>query len=174
VSDQPQSVDAMSDSHKNPGPDALRILHGARSRPPVEVVEALRPFLETMRGERSGDKLANASTAAVTELVRSLKENHAASNDLWEEAIEATLSFANEAACVADIDKPGGWMLRASMPGGLARTFYVYELDDNKAAELAKAAVAVTIGETVETVKLLNTHELTGYGMRPGDVKQYV
>jgi hypothetical protein len=60
------------------------------------------------------------------------------------------------------------------MPGGLARTFYVYELDDNKAAELAKAAIAVTIGETVETVKLLNTHEFTGYGMRRGDVKQYV
>jgi hypothetical protein len=75
---------------------------------------------------------------------------------------------------IADNDKPGGWMVRASMLGGLARTFYVYELDDNKAAELARTAIPATIGETIEAVKLLNIHELTGYGMKPGDVKQYV
>ena len=73
---------------------------------------------------------------------------------------------------IADIDKPGGWMVRASMLGGLVRAFYVYELDDNKAAELAKIATAATVGETIEKVKLLNLHELTGYGMKPGDVKQ--
>jgi hypothetical protein len=73
-----------------------------------------------------------------------------------------------------DIDKPGGWMVRASMPGGLVRTFYVYKLDDNKAAELAKIAIAQTVGEAIETVKLLNIHELTGCGMKPGDVKQYI
>jgi hypothetical protein len=88
----------MSDGVKELTSDALRILHGARSLPPVEAVEALGPFLEAMRGEPSKSKLADASTAAVTELVRSLKENHAASNDLWEEAIEATLSFVNEAS----------------------------------------------------------------------------
>jgi hypothetical protein len=77
-------------------------------------------------------------------------------------------------ANMADIEKPGGWMVRASMVGGLARTFYVYELDDNKAAELARNALAATIGETIEAVKLLNIHELTGYGMKPGDVKQIV
>ena len=77
-------------------------------------------------------------------------------------------------ANIANIDKPGGWMVRASMVGGLDRTFYVYELDDNKAAELARKAIAVTLGETIATVKLLNIHELTGYGMKPGDVKQYV
>jgi hypothetical protein len=75
---------------------------------------------------------------------------------------------------IADIDKPGGWMIRASMPGGSARTFYVYELDDSKAAELARTAIAATVGETIETVRLLHIHELTGYGMKPGDVKQYV
>ncbi len=75
-------------------------------------------------------------------------------------------------ANIADIDKPGGWMVRASMLDGLVRTFYVYELDDNKAAELAKIAIAATVGETVETVKLLNLQELTGQGMKPGDVKQ--
>jgi hypothetical protein len=75
---------------------------------------------------------------------------------------------------ITDINQPGGWMVRASMLGGLVRTFYVYELDDNKAAELAKTAIAATIGETLEAVKLLNIHELTDYGMKPGDVKQYV
>ena len=65
-------------------------------------------------------------------------------------------------------------MVRASIVGRLDRTFYVYELEDNKAAELARKAIAVTLGETIDTVKLLNIHELTGYGMKPGDVKQYV
>jgi hypothetical protein len=92
-----QQGTAMIHGDKKLSSDALRILHGARSLPPAEAVEQLRPFLKTMHGERSGDKLADASTAAVTELVRSLRDNHAASNDLWEEAIEATLSFANEA-----------------------------------------------------------------------------
>jgi hypothetical protein len=88
----------MSDGNKKLVSDALRILHGARSLPPVEAAEALRPFLESMRREAFGDKLADASTTAVTELVRSLKDNHAASDDLWQEAIEATLSFVNQAS----------------------------------------------------------------------------
>jgi hypothetical protein len=77
-------------------------------------------------------------------------------------------------AKIAEIDNAGGWMVRASMLGRSVRTFYVYELDDNKAAELAKIAIAATIGETLETVKLLSIHELTGCGMKPGDVKQHV
>ena len=87
----------MNDGNKKLVSDALRILHGARSLPPVEAAEALRPFLESMRGKAVGDKLADASTAAVTELVRSLKDTDAASDDLWQEAIEATISFVNEA-----------------------------------------------------------------------------
>ena len=87
----------MSDGEKQPTSDVLRILHGARGLPPAEAAEALTPFLESMRKSDSGDALARASIAAVTELARSLKENHAASDDLWQEAIEATLSFANEA-----------------------------------------------------------------------------
>jgi hypothetical protein len=75
---------------------------------------------------------------------------------------------------ITDIDEPGGWMVRASVVGGQARTFFVYELEDNKAAELARKAIDVTLGETISAVKLLNIHELTGYGMKPGDVKQYV
>jgi hypothetical protein len=88
----------MNDGNKKLASDALQILHGARSLPPVEAAEALRPFLESMPGEGLGDKLADAATAAVTELVHSLKHNHAASDDLWQDAIEATLSFANEAS----------------------------------------------------------------------------
>ena len=64
--------------------------------PPVEAAEALTPFLNLMHKQGSTDKLASASVAAVTELSRRLKENHAASDDLWQEAIEATLSFVNE------------------------------------------------------------------------------
>jgi len=74
----------------------------------------------------------------------------------------------------ADINEPGGWMVRASLLGDLPLTFYVFELDDNKAAELARGAIPATIGETVEAVRLLNIHELTDYGMKPGEVKQYV
>jgi hypothetical protein len=78
--------------------EALRILHGARSLPPAEAVAALRPFLESMRKETSkGDRLADASSAAVNELVRSLEANRAATDDLWQDAIDATLSFADEA-----------------------------------------------------------------------------
>jgi uncharacterized protein (DUF2252 family) len=73
----------------------LRILHGARSLSPGEAVEKLQPFLERMRSAQ-GDKLADGSIAAVTKLARSLKENHVASDDLWQEAIEATLSYVNE------------------------------------------------------------------------------
>ena len=87
----------MTNGDKQSTTDVLQILHGARSLPPVEAAEALKPFLESMRQSESDDALARASIAAVTELARSLKENHAASNDLWQEAIEATLSYANEA-----------------------------------------------------------------------------
>ena len=73
-----------------------------------------------------------------------------------------------------DRNKPGGWMVRASVLGGFVQTFYVYELDDNQAAEFARRAIGATIGETVETVRLQNVPELTDYGMKPGDVKQYI
>jgi hypothetical protein len=86
----------MNDRDKHPAAEVLPILHGARSLPPAEAAEALRPFLESMEGSQGSDNLADASVAAVSALTRSLKENHAASDDLWQEAIEATLSFANE------------------------------------------------------------------------------
>ncbi len=95
----------MNDEDLELTSDTLRILHGARGLPPDEAVEALRPFLEAMRVKRTDNKLAEASFAAVTELVRSLKENHAASNDLWLWAIETTVSF-EEGLGASDATRP--------------------------------------------------------------------
>ena len=79
--------------------NVLDVLHGARGLPPSEAVEALRPFLNTMRGRASGiDVIADASADAVGALVQRLEATGIATNDLWEEAIEASLSFVNETA----------------------------------------------------------------------------
>ena len=79
--------------------DVLHILHGARGLPSSEAVKALRPFLNTMGCRASGiDVLADASADAVSALVQRLEATGVATNDLWEEAIEASLSFANETA----------------------------------------------------------------------------
>jgi hypothetical protein len=81
--------------------EACRILHGARGLPPAEAVAVLRPFMEFMRQKNhAGDRLAEVSSIAVSELVRSLEANHEASDDLWQDAIDATLSFANEAGYI--------------------------------------------------------------------------
>ena len=86
-----------------------------------------------------------------------------------------TASFGSAApmAEVEDRNRPGGWMVRASVLGGLVQTFYVYELDDKKAAALARTAIAATNGQMVDAVKLLNIQELEGHGLKPGDVKQF-
>jgi hypothetical protein len=77
----------------------LHILHGARGLPPSESVEALRPFLNTMRNRTFGSsKLADASTIAVGALVQTLEVKGFATNDLWEVAIETSTSFVNEAS----------------------------------------------------------------------------
>jgi len=79
--------------------DVLHILHGARSLPPAEAIEALRPFMNTMRDRVSGtDRLADASATAVSALVQRLETKGVATDDLWEEAIESSVSFANEAS----------------------------------------------------------------------------
>jgi hypothetical protein len=78
----------------------LHILHGARGLPSAEAIEALRPFMNTMGSRASGiDRLADVSAAAVSALVQRLEAEGVASNDLWEEAIESSISFANEEAC---------------------------------------------------------------------------
>jgi hypothetical protein len=75
----------------------LHILHGARSLPSTEAVEVLRPFVNTMHNRISGsDRLADAAAGAVGALVQRLEAKGIATDDLWEEAIEASLSFANE------------------------------------------------------------------------------
>ena len=79
--------------------DVLHILHEAQSLPPAEAIEALRPFINTMRNRTfSADRLADASAAAVSALVQRLESKGVATDDLWEEAIESSLSFANEAS----------------------------------------------------------------------------
>ena len=42
------------------------------------------------------DRFADASVAAVSALVQKLEAKGVATDDLWEEAIEMSLSFANE------------------------------------------------------------------------------
>jgi hypothetical protein len=77
--------------------DVLHILHGARSLPAAEAIEALGPFMEKMRNRASGtDRFADASAAAVSALVQRLETTGVATDDLWEEAIESSTSFANE------------------------------------------------------------------------------
>lgn len=79
--------------------DLLDILHGARSLPPAEAIKALRPFVMTMRNRVSAnERLADASAAAVGALVQTLETEGIATDDLWERAIEASLSLAHEVA----------------------------------------------------------------------------
>ena len=57
---------------------------------------------------------------------------------------------------------------------GWCRLFFVYELDDKKAAALARTAVAATSGEMVDTVKLLSIRELKDHGLKSGEVKRFI
>ena len=75
----------------------LHILHGARSLPSAEAVAELRPLLNAVRDQvAKSDRIAAASVAAVEALVHRLENRGIANDDLWEEAIESSLSFANE------------------------------------------------------------------------------
>jgi hypothetical protein len=75
-------------------------------------------------------------------------------------------------AKVADINRSGGWLVEEETKGSppLKRYFKVYELDEEKAIELARAYGATG---KARAVKKLNVHEFTGDGMQPGDVKQH-
>jgi hypothetical protein len=70
-----------------------------------------------------------------------------------------------------NIDRPGGWLVEEINPGsGSKRYFKVYELDEEKAVELARAYGA---SRAAKAVKKLNVHEFAGADMRPGDVKEH-
>jgi hypothetical protein len=70
-----------------------------------------------------------------------------------------------------DINRPGGWLVEETIPGGSSKRYFkVYELDEQKAVELARAYGATN---NAKAVKKLNVHELTGSDMSPGDVKQH-
>jgi hypothetical protein len=70
-----------------------------------------------------------------------------------------------------DKNRPGGWLVEETSPGsGSKRYFQVYELDEQKAVELARAYGAT---RDAKAVKKLTVHELTGSDMQPGDVKEH-
>jgi hypothetical protein len=70
-----------------------------------------------------------------------------------------------------NVNRPGGWLVEETTPGSdLRRYFKVYELDEEKAVELARAYGATG---KARAVKKLNVHEFTSDGMQPGDVKQH-
>jgi hypothetical protein len=74
-------------------------------------------------------------------------------------------------AKIGDTNRPGGWLIEETIPGSsLRRYFKVYELDEEKAVELARAYGAT---RNAKALKKLNIHELIGDDMRPGDVKQH-
>ncbi len=86
--------------------DILHVLHGARGLPSKEAVNGLRPFVNAMRNRVSGnDHLADAAAGAVGALMQKLETQGVATDDLWEEAIEASLSFANEAASTVTVSE---------------------------------------------------------------------
>ena len=114
-----QALEATGDGlHGNTSPDhqkrlpqlikdVLGILHGARSLSSAEAVAALQPFVDTMRSQPLGnDRFAQASAGAVGALVQSLEAKGFATDDLWEEAIEASLSFANASADLSPLVSP--------------------------------------------------------------------
>ena len=70
---------------------------------------------------------------------------------------------------IDDIDKPGGWLFRVRTPPDLARTFYVYELDQSVAIVLLKKKLRLSPNETIEAVAQANIHSLTRHeaGRRP-------
>ena len=77
--------------------DALDALHGARGLPIDEAVAELRSYLNMI------DAAADAKNGGVTDALRSLAslihklESHrSATDDDWQEAIDAMVSFANE------------------------------------------------------------------------------
>jgi hypothetical protein len=74
-------------------------------------------------------------------------------------------------AHVSDINRPGGWLIEEVTPGStLKRYFKVYELDKEKAVELARAYGATG---HARPVRELSVHEFTADGMQPGDVRQH-
>ena len=51
--------------------------------------------------------------------------------------------------------------------------YYAYELDQPEAIALVRTQHAIGEDEKCEAIKQLNIHELTGFGMGPGETRQY-
>jgi hypothetical protein len=70
-----------------------------------------------------------------------------------------------------DTNRPGGWLIEETIRGGdQKRYFKVYEPDEEKAVELARAYGATG---NAKAVKKLSVHEFTAADMQPGGVKQH-
>jgi hypothetical protein len=70
-----------------------------------------------------------------------------------------------------NINRPGGWLVEETNPGSRSKRYFkVYELDEEKAVELARAYGATG---RAEAVNKLSVHEFAGADMRPGDVKEH-
>jgi hypothetical protein len=69
-----------------------------------------------------------------------------------------------------DMDRPGGWLVEETAGSGAKRFFKVYELDEQKAVELARAYGATGRAKAIEK---LNVREFAEADMLPGDVKAH-
>jgi hypothetical protein len=90
----------MSTNESQLATAALETLRGARGLPPAEATAKLRDFMDSIATiVPPTARLAEASGALRT-LVNQLEADGSATDDIWEDAIETMLSFANESAWI--------------------------------------------------------------------------
>lgn len=87
--------DKMVDVTGKLADDALHVLHGARQLLPPDALKLLSPLLSRLCACVDPDCYVDAARAALTELINSLKNKNEATNDIWLDAIETTVSLAN-------------------------------------------------------------------------------
>jgi hypothetical protein len=69
-----------------------------------------------------------------------------------------------------DINRPAGWLIRVTSPGGPPEHFKVYEPNQGVAIERVRAYARVPHTDTCVALSELTLHELTGDNMTPGEV----
>jgi len=74
---------------------ALDTLHGARKLPPGEAIERLHSFLDTISPPGHESRFPADARAALNSLITSLETAGSATDDVWQRAIEAMTSLAN-------------------------------------------------------------------------------
>jgi hypothetical protein len=74
-----------------------------------------------------------------------------------------------------DTSVPAGLMVEHTIPGAELATYYkVYTLNEDDALQRVRDTNSIADNETLKVVSKLNKHELTGNGMKPGDVKRWL